>query len=355
LRHRGPASASAARGLALLGCLALTLASCRVGSTSAEPAPAPEEGAEGGAAARAQVTALGRLEPGDGVVDLGGVTGERVTRLAVHENDLVVAGQELGELESHAELRAELEVQRALVAEATVGLRRAREFGPLEIRAQEAEVRRLESELALAASELRRAQTLGREQVITEQELERRQIVRDTSEEAARHAAAVLERERQRVRIEEAEAAARLAVAEAREAALEARLERSVLRAPVAGQVVKIFVYPGEAVGAEPVLQIAESSRMTAVAEVYETDAALVRVGQPARISSPALGQELDGVVERVGSIIFKNDVLGLDPTARTDSRVVEVRIRLADSELASRFNHLQVDVAISVGGAPPR
>jgi HlyD family secretion protein len=301
------------------------------------------------------VTALGRLEPGEGVIDLGGVSGERVARLTVQEQDLVEAGEVLGELESHAEVLAELAVQRALVAEAEVGLRRVREFGPLEVSAQEAEVRRLESELELAESGLRRAQALGREKVIPEQELDRQRILQATSGEALRHASAVLERERQRVRIEEAEAEARLAVAEARVAALQAKAERSVLRAPVGGQVVKIFVYPGEAVGSEPVLQVAEVSRMRAVAEVYETDADLVRPGQAARITSPALGRELEGVVERVGSIIYKNDLLGIDPTAKTDSRVVEVYIRLLDHELAARFNHLQVDVAIAVAGDEPR
>lgn len=336
------------------GALALVLSSCRARSTSAGEA-SPARGASAAGDARSLVTALGRLEPGDGVVDLGGVAGERVARLSVQENDRVAAGQVLGELESHVEIRADLAVQRALVTEAAVGLRRVREFGPLEVKAQEAEVRRLESELELAASELRRAQTLGREKVITEQELERQRILQATSGEALRHAAAVLERERQRVSIEAAEAEARLAVAEARVASLEAKADRFVLRAPISGQVVKIFVYPGEAVGSEPVLQIAEEARMTAVAEVYETDAALVRPGQRARISSPALGDELVGVVERVGSIIYKNDLLGLDPTAKTDSRVVEVRIRLLDHELASRFNHLQVDVAIAVGGAEPR
>jgi HlyD family secretion protein len=351
LRHCSAAWLSATAWLALVGCVALPLSSCRARTSSAgEPSPALDADD-----ARTQVTALGRLEPGEGVVDVGGVSGERVARLGVQENDLVEAGEVLGELESHVEALAELAVQRALVAEAEVGLRRMREFGPLEIAAQEAEVRRLESELELAESDLRRAEALGREQVIPEQELERQRILHETSSEALHHASSVLARERQRVRIEEAEAEARLAVTEARVAAVEAKAERSVLRAPVGGRVVKIFVHPGEAVGSEPVLQVAEVSRMNAVAEVYETDAALVRPGQRATISSPALGRELEGVVERVGSIIYKNDVLGLDPTAKTDSRVVEVRIRLQEHELASRFNHLQVDVAIAVGGAGSR
>ena len=86
---------------------------------------------------------------------------------------------------------------------------------------------------------------------------------------------------------------------------------------------------------------------MYAVAEVYETDVRRVRVGQPATVRSPALAEELRGRVERVGSMVFKNDVLGIDPTADKDSRVVEVRVRLDDSGLARDLIHLQVEVEI--------
>jgi HlyD family secretion protein len=53
------------------------------------------------------------------------------------------------------------------------------------------------------------------------------------------------------------------------------------------------------------------------------------------------------GTVVRVGSLIAKNDVLGIDPTADVDARVIEVRIRLDPSPLASRLVHLQVNVQI--------
>jgi len=67
-------------------------------------------------------------------------------------------------------------------------------------------------------------------------------------------------------------------------------------------------------------------------------------------VTSPALTQALTGTVERVGRIIYKNDVLSVDPAASADARVVEVWIRLDPSEAASRLTNLQVDVLIDVG-----
>ena len=46
---------------------------------------------------------------------------------------------------------------------------------------------------------------------------------------------------------------------------------------------------------------------------------------------------------------IFKNNVLDDDPAANADARVVEVKIRLQDSQLVEALTNLQVDVRIDV------
>jgi HlyD family secretion protein len=87
---------------------------------------------------------------------------------------------------------------------------------------------------------------------------------------------------------------------------------------------------------------------MYAVAEVYETDVARVKLGQTATVRSPSLPRPLRGEVDRSGLKIGKLDALGTDPAARTDARVVEVEIRLApdDVALAAPLTHLQVEIA---------
>ena len=93
---------------------------------------------------------------------------------------------------------------------------------------------------------------------------------------------------------------------------------------------------------------------MRAVAEVYETDIGPVKVGQLATISSRALPHPITGKVSRIGNMVFKNDVLNVDPAARADARVIEVWIDLDAPALTERLTNLTVDVVINVGGVAP-
>mgnify|MGYP001545441366 CR=1 FL=1 len=106
-------------------------------------------------------------------------------------------------------------------------------------------------------------------------------------------------------------------------------------------------VKPGEEVGSGPILVLGNTARMHAVAEVYETDIARIRVGQKATISSRALAKPINGTVVRVGEMVFKNDVLNVDPAARADARVVQVWIELEDPVAVAKLTNLTVDVVI--------
>ena len=128
----------------------------------------------------------------------------------------------------------------------------------------------------------------------------------------------------------------------------EAELARSIVRAPFDGQVLEIHARTGERVAPQGILELGRTDEMYAVAEVYETDVRHIEVGQKAEISSPALEAPIQGVVERIGMKIGKLDALSTDPAARTDARVVEVEIRLDDSEPVKAFTNLQVEVAIA-------
>jgi len=127
----------------------------------------------------------------------------------------------------------------------------------------------------------------------------------------------------------------------------------TVVRAPIDGQVLKIDTHEGEKVGPEGILELGDNSRMYAVAEVYETDVALIKVGQHAVVKTPVYDHALTGVVERIGLKIGKMDVLGTDPAAKTDARVVEVAIRLDESTLVNSATNLQVTVSIDVSTRP--
>ncbi|MCX7422779.1 MAG: HlyD family efflux transporter periplasmic adaptor subunit, partial [Planctomycetia bacterium] len=166
----------------------------------------------------------------------------------------------------------------------------------------------------------------------------------------------VLDREVAKATVKSAEAASGRALASVPVDELEKQLQhaksrvaQTVLKAPFAGQVLKVMKRPGEVSNGGAILQLANTSEMHAVAEVYESEIRLVRIGQKATISSPALERELTGRVVEIGVQIYKNDVLDVDPASDTDTRVVEVRILLDDSKAAASLTHLQVDVTIGL------
>jgi HlyD family secretion protein len=136
-------------------------------------------------------------------------------------------------------------------------------------------------------------------------------------------------------------------VARAHLASVEAERQRSFIRAPVDGRVIDIMARPGELIGLAGILELAEVSRMKAIAEVYETDIRRVKTGQRATISSAALERELSGTVESIRHKVQKQDQIGTDPAARKNARIVEVTIALDDSGPAAGLTNLQVDVLI--------
>jgi HlyD family secretion protein len=136
-------------------------------------------------------------------------------------------------------------------------------------------------------------------------------------------------------------------VAKAELEAAQSALALDTVRAPVRGQIIAIHARQGERVGPEGIAELGQTDQMYAVAEVYETDVGRVKVGQRATMRSPAVEPALTGVVERIGMKVGRLDLIDTDPSARTDARVVDVRIKLDDSARSAHLSNLQVDVAI--------
>jgi HlyD family secretion protein len=232
-----------------------------------------------------RVAALGRIEPGRGVIRLAGPPRPAVVieRLFVDEGDRVKQGQEIASL-------------------AGIGVHRA-------------DVERLRAELTNAERELQRNRSLRRDRVLSESDWQALELARD--------------------------------VARARLLGAEAELELSSVRSPIDGEILEIHAREGERVGPEGIAEIGDTSAMYAIAEIYETDIGRVRAGQRAHIRSAALGRELEGVVERVGRKVGKQDTLGTDPVADADARVVEVRVRLLEPGHAAALTNARVEVVI--------
>jgi HlyD family secretion protein len=235
---------------------------------------------------RAGVTALGRLQPKDGVIRVAGPSHPSIVigQLLIDDGDPVKAGQTIAILDSYDSTKAT--------------------------------VAQLEAQLRNAEAEWRRTQTLLKDGFVSTSEYD----ARASKAEALR---AQLTRAR-------------------------AELDMSVVRSPIDGQVLEVHARQGERVGPDGIAELGQTDHMYAIAEVYETDVARVKLGQRATISSPALQRPVQGTVDRVGLKIGKKDVLSVDPAAKTDARVVEVEILLDKPQEVAGLTNLEVDVLIN-------
>ncbi|MCU0525858.1 MAG: HlyD family efflux transporter periplasmic adaptor subunit [Elainella sp. Prado103] len=348
--------------------------------------PAPEPATEAVAPQRVEVVALGRLEPQGEVVRVGGPTGERIQQLLVKRGDQVQTGDPLAYLESYGERKAErdyaasqlAEAQRRLqattrygeaqIAEAQTRIAQAQQPGSAELAAQQAKIRELEADLELANQDLQRLESLYQQGAIARQELDRQISRTRQAQEQLNNAESTLTQIETEWRTEIQNAQAQLQSeqsnlplsqvqvqvdsAQQNLQLAQARLDRTIIRAPSDGRILNILTRSGEAIGETGILDLGDTRQMYAVAEVYETDINLVKVGQPVTVTSRngAFDQPIAGEVAEVGWQIFKNDVLDDDPAANADARVVEVKVRLADSRAVEALTNLQVDVRIDVG-----
>jgi HlyD family secretion protein len=277
------------------------------------------------------VSALGRLEPENGIIRIyAPSTPESIiwavlATLNVKVGDDVNKGQLLGTTSAAP-------VMEARVAEVQARLQLSlREAEAARSAAQEACVR-----ANVALQEADRRERLHAQGVAGEEEAE---SARGEAEAKAASCNAG--------RTTVLAADARIEVARASLAWVEAELERAYLYAPIDGRVLKVNARPGEIIGLEGVLEMGNVNRMYAIAEVYETDIRHVHVGQKATVSSAALENTLTGSVKFIHQKVGKQNEIGTDPAARKDARIIEVKILLDDPAPVAGLTNLQVDIVI--------
>ena len=144
------------------------------------------------------------------------------------------------------------------------------------------------------------------------------------------------------------QAAARVDVAQANLRFEEACLEAERIRAPIDGTVLSVLAYPGEAVGAQGILELADTDNIMILAEVYETDAAQVQTGSRAQIRSAVFAGEIGAKVVEIEGKVQASGIYPLDPRRHADRRIVLVRIKPDAPERLASFINAQVTVTIN-------
>ncbi|WP_420832818.1 ABC exporter membrane fusion protein [Nostoc edaphicum] len=337
------------------------------------------------------VTALGRLEPQGKVIKLSAAVsaeGSRVEKLLVKEGDRVKAGQLIAILNSRDRLQAALKEAQEEVKVAQANLNRTQAGAKRgEIAAQKAAIARLEAErqgdlnaqaatierfqaeVRNAQAEDERYQQLYQQGAISASQRDSKRLNLETAQKSLQEAQSLLNRTQSTSQQQVKQATATLdEIAEVRGVDVEAakaevnravaamnlakvNLNQAEVRSPQNGQVFEIHTHPGELVSNDGIADIGQTSQMYVIAEVYESDIGKVHSGQQVRVFGDYLPIELQGIVDRKGLQVRRQNVINTDPVSNIDNRVVEVHIRLdeASSRKAATLTNMQVKAVIEL------
>ncbi|MFT5452124.1 MAG: HlyD family secretion protein [Enterobacterales bacterium] len=277
------------------------------------------------------VSALGRFEPDGGVIRLAApstarsLSGSLLAELYVKEGDNVNKGDLLAVTDSKPLLEVALKQAQSKLAMSIV------ESQAIENIAEAACI-----VAKFAKREAERQSTLFTRKLASEEEKDQAQVEDETRAVLCKAAKANsnvadsnISVERNNVEYQKVE------------------LERTMIRAPFNSRVLDILVQPGELITPKGLLELGRVDRMFAIAEVYETDIAHVEVGQKAKIISSVLAEPLYGKVDFIHLKVAKKDVIGTDPAALKDARIIEVEILLDKPKAAADLTYLQVQIII--------
>lgn len=309
-------------------------------------------------------------------------------RIAQAKLAQVKAGAKIGQIEAQeatvarlqAEKTTQIEAQKATVA-------RLQAEKNTEITAQKASIAKLQAEVNNANAEYQRYQKLFNQGAISTSLRDSKRLTLQTAQQQLNEARANLNRiqaSRQQQlseaqanlnriqssgseQIREAQAtlnqiaeirpvdirAAQTEVDNAKAALKQAQtnLEQAYIRAPIAGQVLKIHTREGEKIADAGIAELGKTQQMMVVAEVYQTDIEKVKLGQKTLISGQAFSGKLQGEVAQIGLQINRQNVFSNQPGENLDRRVVDVKILLdsEDSKKVTGLTNLQVQTEIEL------
>ncbi len=375
----------------LIGGLLWPLSSCT------EATPAESETSEAAVALNvsSSVVALGRLTPKGDVIKLSVANAQdsRVNQILVNEGDWVEAGEVIAILQGIERRQRDLDEALKNVEFFQARLRQleAGQARDSEIAAQEASIARLEAQLQteslerqagidIAKSQLEQARRQYDRQMmliqagaISSNEADLAQEALETAEATLAQRQAQLDTTTQTLQqqitqqkevlnslreVRPVDIQVAVAELERSQIAVEQRradLEDTKVKAPVAGQILRINTQVGEQVNTQQgIVELGQTDQMYAVAEVYETDISKVQVGQPAQISSEYGGfeGEIMGVVDHIGLQIGRRTLSdgSANPSTDENARVVEVKIQIdsQDSPKVANLTNMQVRVRIN-------
>ena len=319
----------------------------------------PEPLAVAAAVTRDAIAAPGRVEPVSEEIRVGAEMSGKLRDVSVEEGDRVAAGQVLATLENDdyrarvALAEAQLTLKEAELRRVINGARRQ------ERREALAAIQEAEAVMENARVEQHRRQTGYAQGVFAKEEADRAE--REFGVAKARYDMAIERhaliddeaREEDRTRAE-----ADVQLAHARLAEARALLEKTIVRAPLRGIVLRKYLKTGETFSDQrniPIFTLGDDSVLRVRMEVDETDVSRVRPGQRAYVTADAFGGEkFWGRVVRVGELLGRKNILTDSPTERVDTKVLETLIELEDGRKLRPGLRVDAFIVLNDAGAAP-
>jgi ABC exporter DevB family membrane fusion protein len=345
-------------------------------SDASQGSSAPSSDAAKSGTARRSISALGTLEPRDGIVQVGSaLAGYQIKQVHVQDGQRVQAGDILIELDAapaaaehalamaqHAEAlerqQAEIEIAKQRVSAAELAVRQAKEGKELEYDAQKSRVSVSGARTKQAAKDLERMEELHKlpTPLTAKQQVEQQQLMLDAAKAEEAAAESALKRVEQSLQFQQQTAEAELRAAQQSLAmaekgtgieSLKRRLDLTALKlaqtkitAPISGTVLGVQAHAGEVVVQQPLLQLADLENQICIAEVETADVSHLQPNQKAAITSRAFQDYvLEGTINRIANQNAKAVLRPLDPRQPVDRNVTKVIVELDPQQVAKLIN----------------
>jgi len=282
------------------------------------------------------VAGPGAVEPVSEDIKVGSELSGKLRNVLVEEGDRVHSGQVVAVLEN-ADLQAQILNSAALVSQREAELRKTINGARNQERRQaESSVQESDAVLENAKAEADRHNQLFSDGIVSREDKDRYvreyDVAKAQHEEARQHYALIDDRPREE---DIAAAQAALDLAKAQLAQAQAVYQKTLIRSPIEGVILRKHHRAGESVSnsstvPDPIVTIGDNSVLRVRVDVDETEVAKVRVGQAAYVTADAYGkQRFAGHVVRVGNELGRKNVRTDEPTEKVDTKILETLVQL--------------------------
>jgi len=327
------------------------------------------------------IAAPGVVEAISEEIEVGAEIAGKLKTVSVEEGDEVVKGQVIAVLENSEfeaqvatakreieTLRRRKETARAKLAQAEVDRARiANGARPEERQEAKAGFEQTLPVIENAWKEAERRQNLFASGDISREELDRamRELkVAETKSRELKERFNVVNADARKDDLDKADAAihfaetemrefdAQISQANARVREAEARLEQTIVVAPISGVVLRKRLKTGESVSPENplgIVTLADTSALRVRVDLDENDVAKIKENQTAYVTADAFGeQKFAAKVVKIGQIMGRKNFQTERPTEKVDTKILEVLLELAPDQKLPLG--LRVDAFIEVG-----